>query len=161
MHFFCPWMPWLRRPYFVPDLQQSVLCTPRPCCWSLPGTLGSEKDGHCFSKEKGGPSVFMATALVQTHVSLTQDWLHSLQDPVHSENAGPLVQQFLRISRQWQQSSKPSMVLSKLRGLCYCPGHRPMKPTLLSPGLWQFPLNWSSSCSSLASSSSHPPHSSQ
>lgn len=97
--------------------------------------LRSEKNGQCFAQEKGGPSVLMATALVQTPLSLPQDWLHSLQDPLLNENAGPLVQVLLRILRRGQQSSKPSVVLSKCGALCDCTGHTPTKPALLSPGL--------------------------
>ena len=42
----------------------------------------------------------MVTARLQTPLSLIQDWLHNFQDPGQDENAGPLVQQLLRLVRQ-------------------------------------------------------------
>lgn len=78
------------------DLQQSV---PSPCSQPVPRTLGSWTNGQCFPREKGGPSVLVVTARLQTPLSLIQDWLHNFQDPGQDENAGPLLQQLLRLVR--------------------------------------------------------------
>lgn len=56
--------------------------------------------------------------------------LHNLWGPVPNKNAGPLVKKLLRISRWWQQRSKPSMSPSQSQKLCSHTGCIPSKPAL-------------------------------
>lgn len=70
--------------------------------------------------------LWMQTMKLSINISIPHlnSWLH-LQGTVQNENAGPLLQELLRILRQWQQSIKPSTGPSKCGNLCNHTGHYP------------------------------------